>query len=381
MRASLFALALIPAPALADFRIEPRDCPAEVGCIAAFQLTRFAQSPSVPVVVGDALVLVGVGPGDTGAMTSLLAVDIDLTATPALAGVTELDATTTERQGQIELAPDGRTYALFTVDERDHLNRNRRVTAIQFFDETGQRQGRVGPPYAAGWPEELEGTPGDLMANQRGTNALQFADGRMSMRFGPHVLSASIADGSMILVEDLPVSGETGISTLENLMFDPVGSEVIWAMPGLTAFYNHASDGNPSALGLARTEPLLPPDIIAHWSSPVVELDPNPSDYSRDYQAVTISPDGSLLAAIRLNDTSCDPDPVPFDLVVYDTETGQQVWSAPGQRAGMPRYGIVFAPDNRLILTEARGAVDAPCGPDAAPPTMMVTIYDPRPAP
>ena len=43
-------------------------------------------------------------------------------------------------------------------------------------------------------------------------------------------------------------------------MFDPVGSEVIWAMPGLTAFYNHASDGTPSALGLTRTEPRLPPD-------------------------------------------------------------------------------------------------------------------------
>ncbi|MCU0827951.1 MAG: hypothetical protein MUE52_11205 [Tabrizicola sp.] len=381
MRTCLFALALIPAPALADFRIEPRDCPADVGCLAAVQLTRFSQSPSVPVVVGDALVLVGIGPDDTNSMTSLLAVEITLSGTPALAGVTELDATTTERQGRIEVAPDGQTYAVFTVDERDHLNRNRLVTAIQFFDEMGERQGRVGPPYTPDWPEDLEGTPGDLLSTYRGTNALTFAEGRMSLRFGRFLMSARIADGAMELVETAPGSEEDGIEALANLLFDPTGGYGSWVQAGVMGFHNYAGDGRPPELGLARTAPSVPPDVLGRWTASEVILEPNEADYQRDYAAVTISPDGALLAAIRLGNSSCDPGPSPFDVVVYDTRTGRLVWTAPGVRTGVVQLGLAFAKDNRLILTEAQGAVAPPCGPTEDPSLVRVTIYDPRPAP
>lgn len=183
-------------------------------------------------MVGNALVLVGVGPGDNAAMTSLLAVGTDLTGTPARAGMTELDATITQRQGRIEVASVGRTYAPFTVDERDHLNRNRLVTAIQFLDEMGQRQGRVGPPYAPDWPAELEGTPGDRLSIHRGTNALTFADGLMSLRFGRFPMSARISDGAMDLVETAPGSDEAGLEALANLLFDPLGAYGTWVQSG-----------------------------------------------------------------------------------------------------------------------------------------------------
>jgi hypothetical protein len=381
MRAGLFALALIPTPGLADLRIEPADCPAEVGCITAFQLRNLAQSPSTPVMMGDALVLVGIGPGQTGTMTSLMAVDIDLSGQPSLAGITELDATQSEKLGAVEVAPDGRTYALFTVDERDHLNRNRRVTAIQFFDEQGQRQGRVGPPYVSGWPESLEGTPGDLMANHAGTNALYFAKGRMSLRFGRFLLSASIADGAMSLVETTPGTEGDGIEALANILFDPVGAQVIWAQPGLIGHYNYASDGFPTTLGLARPSAMTPPDVLGQLGAPAAVLMPNEADYARYFNGITISPDGTLLAAIRLKDASCDPDAKAFDVLVYDTASGQQVWSVTVTIEGIPRQGIVFTADNRLILTTATGDVQPPCGPSADPSAVTVTVYDPRPLP
>jgi hypothetical protein len=68
-------------------------------------------------------------------------------------------------------------------------------------------------------------------------------------------------------------------------------------------------------------------------------------------------------------------------VVVHDTQTGQQVWTAPGMRAGIVQFGLAFAADNRQILTEAQGAVAPPCGPTQDPALVRVTVYDPRPAP
>jgi hypothetical protein len=375
-RAIPILLALLPGPVLADLRLTPRDCPPGAGCPAAARLSAFALSPSTPAMVGEALVLVGIGPGPTGAMTSLMALKIDLAQPPVLSGVTELDATPTETLGTVEVAPDGRAFALFTTDERDHLNRNRRMTVVQFFDEGGRRQGRAGPPPPAGWPEGAEGTPGDLLASQAGTQALQFAEGRMSLRFGRFLLSAGIADGRMTLAETAP-GGEEDLEALANLMFDPVGGQVIRVRPGLTAWFTHAADGSPAQLALARTPASTPPDILAHGSGPERVIEPNAADYGRDYAALALSPDGTRLAALRRDAASCDPGPRAFALVVYDTGSGALVWSAEGVQDSRVQTGLVFTADNRLVLTQAQGAVAPPCGPMDAPPAVTVTVYDP----
>jgi hypothetical protein len=381
MRAAFAALILATTPALADLRLEPGTCPTDDGCLATVTLRNLSASPARSLVIGDALVLVGIGPGPSGLTDSLMVVDIDLSGAPNITGVTELDATFTERIGTVEVAPDGTAYALFTHDERDHLNRNRRVGAIQFFDELGQRQGRVTSPYSPDWPETVEWTPVDLLESHAGTNALRFADGKMSLRFGRFVLFVGISDGRMTLTETAPAVQNDPLPDLLDRLFDPVGGERIWVANGLTGYYNYPADGSPSALHLATPPITVPLDVLGHADMIPAELEPNPDDYSRDYAAITISPDTSLLAVIRLTDTSCDPDPVPYDLVVYDTGTGKEVWSAPGTRPGIVQQGLAFTRDNRLILTEARGAVDPPCGPSDDPPAIAVTIYDPRPAP
>lgn len=382
MRACLPALVLWVSPALADLQVIPGACPAGPDCLIAFTLDDLAASDARPVVVGDALFLVGIGRGPTGSRDSLMAVGIDLSGPPAIAEVTVLDATATERLGLIEIAPNGTAYALFTFDERDEQNRNRRVGAIQIFDELGQRRGRASAPYTPDWPVMSEWSPVDLLASQAGQNALTFQNGRMALRVGRFLLSAGLDDGQMQLVETGTSEGDDGIDRMIDLIFDPVGGDVIWVTPGLTGFFNHPADGRPAALNLATPPAAFPPDVVGHVGMIPAELEPNRSDYGRSYASVTLSPDGARLAVIRLTDDSCDPAPVAYDLMVYDTATGKPVWSQPGSRMGVVPLQLAWTRDNRLILIEARGAVDPPCGPDTgAPPAISVTIFDPRPAP
>jgi len=378
MRALMLCLAvLVTGPAFAELAIKPAACAPDSNCLAAFTLSGLAASPSRPVVRGDTLVVSGIGPGPTGAPTSLMAVRLALTGPPALAGVTTLDATGPERPSPVEVAPDGTAYAVFTTDDRDHLNRNRRVAAIQFFDVQGQRQGRVVSPYLADWPAEVEWSPADLMGAQAGTNSLQFADGKMTLRLGRFDLSAGLADGRMELVE--VSSGPEMIEDVVNILFDPVGVSQAWAGPGVTGVFTYASDGSPAVLGLVRTDRETPPDVMAPLTLDLIQLEPNEADYSRSYEAVTLSPDGTLLAALRLDNSSCDPTPMPYALVVYDTASGQLLWSHAGVRQGVVQQDLTFTPDNHLILTEAWGAVDPPCGPTDESPSILVTLYDPRP--
>jgi hypothetical protein len=382
MRACLFALIVSASPALADLVVIPGDCPAGSDCLLTFNLNDLAASNARPTVIGKTLVLVGIGPGPTGSRDRLMAVDVDLDGPPSISGVTELDATRTERRGLIEVAPDGTTYALFTEDERDHLNRNRRVGAIQFFDEFGQRLGRVSSPYAPDWPEGAYGSPVEVMTSFVGQNALRFANGRMALRFGRFVLSAGLDDGQVQLVETGEPSADDGLDAMLDRIFDPVGGEAIWVTPGLTGYFNLASDGAPPALNLATPPVADPLDVLGHTGMIPAELEPNRSDFTRSYASVTLSPDGAWLAVIRLTDNSCDPAPVTYRLDVYDTGTGKLAWSMPGTSDGVASLQLAWTPDSRLVLTEARGAVDPPCGPDPdAAAAVIVTIYDPHAAP
>lgn len=376
MRHCVLALALLSQPAKADLQIVPTGCPeAAVSC---FTLTDLSASPGQPVIVDPSLVVAGVGRGPTGARDSLVVVDIDLSGQGRLVGVTVLDATATERLGRIEIAPDGRTFALFTRDERDHLNRNRLVGAIQFFDEGGTRQGRVASPYLADWPVDAEWSPVDLMAAYAGTQALTFRDGAMALRFGPYLLQAGLVDGQMHLAGSGAAGADADLGALVNRMFDPLGGEGLALRPGLTAHHSFPADGRPAALYLSAPPLSDPPDVRGHLDLAPVPLEPNAADYSRDYGAIALSPDGTRLAVIRLTDASCDPDPVPYDLVVYDTATARPIWSQTATRSGIVQQTLAFTRDNRLVLTEARGAVDPPCGPDdGTAPAIAVIVYNP----
>jgi hypothetical protein len=378
MRAVILALMCLSQPALADLSVAPRDCPRVA--ITCFSLTDLAVSPGRPAVVGEVLVIVGQGRGPSGTRDSLLAVELDLSS-PAIAGVTRLDATRTEREGLVEIAPDGATYALFTEDERDHLNRNRRVQAIQFFDENGQRLGRITAPYTPDWPDALEWSPGEVFLRLAGTNALIFAGPLFYAQIGDHVLSAEIATGKVSLYAPATADTAAFLAGIDRL-FDPVGFETLWLTPAHTGFFTVATDGSGAALYLAEPGHEHWPDVLGYTDTVPRVLDPNPEteggapDSLRSYRALAVSPDWSRLAVLRLPDDRCDDSPVAYDVRVYDTTTGALVWSAPGVRAGLLVQDLVFARDNRLILTEAQGAVDTPCGPaDPASPEVRVTIF------
>ncbi len=122
-------------------------------------------------------------------------------------------------------------------------------------------------------------------------------------------------------------------------------------------------------------------DALAHAEKTPLVLEPNDSDYSRDYSSLALSPDGTRLAALRLADTLCDA-PVAYRLVVYDTASGNLIWTTQGMRSTPAQQHVTWTPDNRLILTEARGTVDAPCGPAQDAPAIAVTMFaPPLPAP
>lgn len=362
MRVFVFALGLILAtPARADVQVEPLECPptANETCVTAFKLKWFDAAGSRPVVVGDALVLVGtIDPYN--ASERLVALDVALDGgfdpTPILA-TTILDATKTEQEGYVEIAPDGRHYALFTYDERDDQNRNRTVGAIQFFDETGQRLGRVQAPYLAEWPdyEALEWSPVDVFGRYRGQNALRFDGQTMSLRFGRYLLSARLRDGAMTLSELTPATGDSDrLEDYANWIFDPVGYETLWVTPGLTGYFNEISDGNAAKLRIARPESTDPPDAFAYYSMEGTLLDPNPGrEYSRSYSGLTISPDGGLLAVVRTDGNFECGQTQPYELRVYDTATGSMLWSLAGQSPVGTRRDLAWSRDNRLAFVEA----------------------------
>lgn len=373
------AFALMAGPALADLRVVSADCPA--AAVACFTLTDLALSVGRPVVVGEALVLVGMARGPTGTRDRLMAVDVDLSGALAVGAVTELDATRTEARGQVEIAPDGTVYAVFTRDERDHLNRNQSMGAIQFFDETGQRLGRVAAPYAPGWPADADWSPVDVFLSHVRTNALRFSAGAMTLRFGRFQVAAGLADGAVTVTDMGEGAGDTDVIALADEVLGGAGFEHLWVMPGLTALANYPSDGSPATLRLARPPASDPPDALGHVVLSQTVVEPNADDYGRVYESIALSPDGTRLAALRLADTSCDPDPVSFEIVVHDTATGDRLWSQTGVKEGIVQQDIAWTADQRLILTEARGALEPPCGPDPAAPSIQVTIFDPRPAP
>lgn len=372
-------LVLLAVPALADVQVAPADCPAQaVGC---FLLSDLAASPGRPVVVGDTLVLAGLGRGPTGTRDRLMAVDIDLTGAPRLGAITVLDATRTEAQGQVEIAPDGAVYAVFTGDERDHLNRNRAMGAIQFFDESGQRLGRIAAPYAPDWPEDAEWTPVDLYLSHARTNALRFGDGVMSLRFGRFQVSSTLADGAVTVTDQGEGAGDADVIALADEALGGAGFQHLWMLRGLTAMANYPFDGSPATLRLARTPASDPPDVLGHVGQAATVVEPNADDYSRVYESIALSPDGSRLAALLVQDEGCGAVQAGYRITVYDTVTGARLWSHSGVKTGIAQQDLTWIADQRLVLTEAHGALDPPCGPDPAPPAVSVTLFDPRPAP
>lgn len=380
MKPHTLALCCLAQPALADLGIRPGDCPA--GAVSCFVLADLAASPGRPVVVDQMLVVVGMGPGPTGTRNTLMAVGTDLSGLPVVSQVTDLDAMPTEQQGIVEISPDGSTYAVFTHDERDHLNRNRRTPAVQFFDETGERIGRVTAPYMPNWPEALEWSPADVFERLAGTNTLRFAEPFVSVHLGNHAISTNVATGDMsLLALGDAVEGDlvAGVETL----LDPVGYHTVWMTPAQTVYFNEASDGTGAALYLTRPGLEVWPDVLGYTDAVVHILDPNPStaggapDYLRSYRGLTVSPDWSRLAVIRLSGDSCDVAPVAYEILVYDTVTAELVWSHIGQRQGSVAQDLVFTEDNRLLLTEARGAIDPACRLDRnTSPSVAVTIFD-----
>lgn len=373
MRAICLAIAVMSGPALADLRIVAADCP--VGALDCFQLDDLAAAMARPVVMGTSLVLMGLAPGPTGSRDRLVAVDVDLSR-KAVSGVTVLDATPTERAGMIEVAPDGSAYAIFTTDERDHLNRNRRVGAIQVFDAMGQRLGRVSSPYLPGWPDVVDWSPVDLMALYAGTGALVVRDGTMGLRFGDWLMTAGLGDGQLLLAGP----ADQDLAALLNLIFDPLGYEGLALRPGLVGHYTFPADSRPAGLYLSRPPASDPPDVLAHLQGTPTLIGPPLEALSPAYSAIALSPDGTRLAAIRLSDTRCGPDPVAFELVVHDTDTGRLVWSQSGQRPASLQQDVSFTRGNLLILTEAMGALDPPCGPDTgSAPAVRILLFDPGP--
>jgi hypothetical protein len=390
LRPGILALALSAAtPALAYTEVEVTPCPSSQtdDCLTAFTVKSFTGSATRPVVVGDTLVLVGIIDTTTGA-DQLVALEIDLNEPGPIREPTVLDATETERKGYVEVAPDGRYYALFTADERDDKNRNRRVGAIQFFNELGYRAGRLQAPYMALWPEEgvIEWSPVDIFGRYAGTNALTFAGRDMSLRFGRFVLTADVRNGMLTLTELSPAGEGDALEDYLNTMFDPVGFENEWFAPGLTATYNEIADGSASKLRMTVRTPTNPPDTFGDFrTDQQVTLEPNDDrDYRRAYRAITVSPDGRLLAVIRFQDESCDDTLRAYEVRVYDTGTKELVWSEPGTRAAWAKLDLAWARDGRLVLTETLGGLPAHCGLDLSvsiSPVVNVRVYKPRMAP
>lgn len=372
-------LVLLASPALADVQVVPVACPPQA--VACFTLTDLAASSGRPVVVGDALVLVGLARGPTGTRDTLMAVDVDLSGAPTLGGVTVLDATQTEARDPVEIAPDGTAYAVFTTDERDHLNRNQTMGAIQFFDETGQRLGRVAAPYAPGWPQEADWSPVDVYLSHLRTNALRFAEGAMTLRFGRFLVSAGLADGAVTVTDLGEGVGETDVVALADEALGGAGFQHLWVIPGLTAMANYPMDGTPATLRLARTPISEPPDALGHLGLDQTVAEPNPDDYLRVYESIALSPDGSRLAALWVQDQGCGAVQTDYSIAVYDTVNGDRLWSWQGVKTGIALQDLTWTQDQRLVLTEARGALEPPCGPDPAAPVVSVTLFDPRPAP
>ena len=369
------AFVLLANPALADLRVGPADCPPEaIGC---FTLSDLAASPGRPVVAGEALVILGLGRGPTGTRDRLMAVDVDLSAVPALGAVTVLDATQTEARGQVEIAGDGTLFAVFTSDERDHLNRNQTTGAIQFFDEFGRRLGRLAAPYGPDWPEGADWSPVDLMQSQVRTHALRIAGGAMALRFGRHAVRVDLADGALTVTDTGKGAGGTDLIALIDDMLGGPGFEQLSVMPGLTALANYPADGTPATLRLAVTEVSDPPDALGHVGRDQRVIEPNPNDYSRIYESLALSPDGRRLAALRLQDTGCGGGPAPYEITVHDAATGERLWAWRGTQTGIAQREITWTADRRLILTEARGALDPPCGPDPAPPAVTGILFGP----
>jgi hypothetical protein len=352
----------------------------------AFTVKSFTGSASRPVVVGNLLVLVGVIDATTGA-DQLVALEIDLAEPGPIREPTVFDATETERNGYVEVAPDGQYYALFTADQRDDQNRNRTVGAIQFFDEAGQRMGRVEAPYLADWLpyEVLEWSPVDVFARYLGTNALTFRGGQMALRFDRYVMAADLRDGAMTLTDLAP--GDVGdVSDYTNVMFDPVGYENYWFAPGITASFNEVADGSASRLRMVTKNPTDPPDTFGNFRiDQELVLEPNEDrDYGRAYRAITVSPDGRLLAVIRFQDEAPDDTPRGYEVRVYDTKTRELVWSEPGGPVACAGLDLAWAGDGRLIVTETLGGLPARCGLSLSGPTnplVSVRVYKPRMAP
>lgn len=390
-RPCLLALALsVATPGLAYTPVEITPCTQnQTGdCQLAFTVKAFTASGSRPVVVGNVLVMVGMIDATTGA-DQLVALDIDLGDPGPVHQPTVLDATETERKGYVEVAPDGRYYALFTADQRDDQNRNRMVGAIQFFDELGRRAGRVKSPYMALWPDEgvVEWSPVDIFGRHVGTNALTFEGRDMSLRFGRFVLTADVRDGMLTLTElSRPTGERDALEDYVDTMFDPVGYENYWFTPGITASFNEIADGSASRLSMTIKPPTNPPDTFGDdRTDQSILLEPNlDRDYARAYRAITISPDGRLLAVIRYQDAACDDTPRGYQVRVYDTATKALVWSEPGTRVAWAGLDLAWSRDGRLVLTETQRGLPSHCGLDlsvSSSPVVNVRVYKPRMAP
>jgi hypothetical protein len=114
-------------------------------------------------------------------------------------------------------------------------------------------------------------------------------------------------------------------------------------------------------------------------------LEPNEDrDYDRAYRAITVSPDGRLLAVIRFQDEACDATPRAYEVRLYDTRTRELVWSEPGTRLAWAKLDLSWARDGRLILTETLRGLPPHCGLDLSVPSnpvVNVRVYKPRLAP
>ena len=163
MRPITFALMLAAQPVLADPVAVALPCDAAVAqpCVAAFGLRNFDPLYAQPVVLGDRMRLVGVTRGADGTDRMIL-LDIALAGGDIVQGMTPLDATAEEMldtdspdympfRPTAEVSPDGQVVALFT-----HAPGAEGLPALQFFDGSGKRLGRLDAPYGPDWPVDME---------------------------------------------------------------------------------------------------------------------------------------------------------------------------------------------------------------------------------
>lgn len=325
--------------------------PGLAGCVTVLTLRDFDPLQARPVWLGDRLRMVGVTTGDE-ATEALVTIDLGLGG--ALVAPRTLDARAEEMtdaaspasmpfRTEAEFAPDGSTLVVF-----GHGPGPAGANVGQVFDSAGARLGQLDGSAPAGWPVQVDWTAVDLMRLSVGQNTLRFADGMMSVTAGRFVVTARLEDGQVSVVETRPADQpDDDLALALDRVFDPVGREVVWQGTGLTAVTNAAADGFPAQLVLVRGEGERP----LSRSPDAVVLDANAGDYSRDYRAPVISPDGARVAVIR---TSDEPETGPIEVLVYDSGSAALIWTAALDRVSprpAPRY-LVWVGGGRLALIE-----------------------------